>query len=850
MTLTTQTTESLFHQESEQITEIRDNLSKYVQTETIQKLDNFIGKSLSENRHKKYIEKLTEIINKKDQILSQIKNSQSSDEELTRLTQNYYRLINARDLFMELKSAIELTDVQRDYRELVLKISESTPFTNNFERVYSVHDQAFQLYQNGVNEVTLDFIQTLEKHDQNLQNYFRFMKNVMEKEKENRKNAMFGKVSVSLLAGPIMGMLVGLSINSMSMQDVSREGHRLIDLLNKGWYQLDVEKASLMVKLEERLRLILYTLYGGLLLKLAKVADSYGLTVKSIDFSKRILDFEIKHSQRNRTESWAVKTFEQVSVQLNKGDFKKADLASKRFYEFINKNQAFQELTISIANNRITIYELAYTLRYLVIVQSIEKHYWTQNFYKEAAKVYENLLISNDNRITLRVGLLLNNTPMPHQLLFRIIAFKNALNIEQSNFTVDNTTFNEYIRFAEKAFKAFQEQNIIDFPDNLDFQQFVELYKEVLRSLNRTEDDFYHFLQMQDSQTKNQSPKFKLSFVDKLSIKLGGGKKLLVSAIEKDDPELLRTLLELKVPIQDVEMESDPVLLHILKKGKEKSLKVLMEAKIDLDCQDDDGITPLIFAIKKKDSVLLTNLLSHGASINKLNKKGYSALHYAVDCEDTRLLEILLSYDADVNISDSDGETPLFEAIRENKVEAVRILLDAGAIVNFENSHGAFPLFMAVTNGQYSIVDLLIKKKADVNKTNRVLQGFTPLMYSVNAGDFEIAKRLLIGGANPNQKDIKGGTAFISIVASGQSKQYIKLLVEFGGNINIQDNSGFTALYLAVTAGNERQVKDFLELGANPNIMDEDGNTALDEARSCNRDSIYKILLANGAYEL
>lgn len=102
-----------------------------------------------------------------------------------------------------------------------------------------------------------------------------------------------------------------------------------------------------------------------------------------------------------------------------------------------------------------------------------------------------------------------------------------------------------------------------------------------------------------------------------------------------------------------------------------------------------------------------------------------------------------------------------------------------------------------------------------------------------------------------NQKDKFGKTAFLysfSIEAMG-------LLLQYGEDINVTDNSGRTALHKACNSRDKSIVEWLLEHGANPNLPDMNGETPLMTSRATwgfrknivNNGEIDKILIIHGA---
>lgn len=75
----------------------------------------------------------------------------------------------------------------------------------------------------------------------------------------------------------------------------------------------------------------------------------------------------------------------------------------------------------------------------------------------------------------------------------------------------------------------------------------------------------------------------------------------------------------------------------------------------------------------------------------------------------------------------------------------------------------------------------------------------------------------------------------------------VKLLLERGANVDIEDDTRRTALMIAAYQGHPKTVNLLLECGADINKQNKNGRTALIEASSCGQSDIIALLLEKGA---
>ena len=90
----------------------------------------------------------------------------------------------------------------------------------------------------------------------------------------------------------------------------------------------------------------------------------------------------------------------------------------------------------------------------------------------------------------------------------------------------------------------------------------------------------------------------------------------------------------------------------------------------------------------------------------------------------------------------------------------------------------------------------------------------------------KVVKLLLEYGANVNAEDKDGKTVLHFVVQIGQDK-VIQLLLESGANVNAEDNYGKTVLHFAVEKGQDKIFQQLLECGANVDAEHMFGKTVL-----------------------
>jgi uncharacterized protein len=113
-----------------------------------------------------------------------------------------------------------------------------------------------------------------------------------------------------------------------------------------------------------------------------------------------------------------------------------------------------------------------------------------------------------------------------------------------------------------------------------------------------------------------------------------------------------------------------------------------------------------------------------------------------------------------------------------------------------------------------------------------VMADVNALFRATEAGDVEKVQSLLDSGVDINERN-KFGSFAINSAAVKNNMTLLRLFIEKGADVNVQNWSGDTALICATkyAGGQKETVKLLLEAGANVELQDEDGKTALDYAK-------------------
>lgn len=218
----------------------------------------------------------------------------------------------------------------------------------------------------------------------------------------------------------------------------------------------------------------------------------------------------------------------------------------------------------------------------------------------------------------------------------------------------------------------------------------------------------------------------------------------------------------------------------------EKTLQALIEFGADLDAAGPEGYTALHFACAMFP-FNLEILVKSGADVNAATRSGMTPL---MSCK-ARDTNLLMDYGADPCATDISGKNAFFYV---DTVQKAKLLKKWGVPLDARDRLGGTALMQAVSSNKpirvihwFASFPQLVDAR-DNNNNNA-------LMRAVNVGNEE-AMKFLLAVEDPKVRNGQGRTLLMQVVGN-RSLNQVRILVEAGCEVNLQDDEGNTALHIA-----------------------------------------------------
>ncbi|MDN5247985.1 MAG: ankyrin repeat domain-containing protein [Wolbachia endosymbiont of Tyrophagus putrescentiae] len=253
------------------------------------------------------------------------------------------------------------------------------------------------------------------------------------------------------------------------------------------------------------------------------------------------------------------------------------------------------------------------------------------------------------------------------------------------------------------------------------------------------------------------------------------------------------------------------------------------ENKVDINViSKKDGFTPLHLAARNGHLNCVKMLIQHRVSINGVDKDGFTALHWAAAKGYVEIVKVLVEGQL-IEIS-CDISQERRQVTRSRSEDILSVSTQSKAVVVNEN---------------VSSIKTTTENKADINLVSKE-DKLAPLHLAAGSGSTSVVKLLIEKGAKVNLQN-KNGRTPLHLAAGSGGTSVVKLLIEKEAKVNLQDKNGRTPLHLAARSGNTSVVELLIEKRAGVNPQDQDRRTPLHLASRYDHMDVVDVLVRRNA---
>ena len=391
--------------------------------------------------------------------------------------------------------------------------------------------------------------------------------------------------------------------------------------------------------------------------------------------------------------------------------------------------------------------------------------------------------------------------------------------------------------------------------------------------------------------------------VDSLNILDENYQTALFKAVLKDNIEIAKLLIVHGINVNFLDKDGQNVLFNTILQGSKNIpiIELLMKKDINMNIVDNNNKNVLdellyvhdlqkntskelegkykLITPEKEYLPLALMFINNGLDIDKIHEDGKTTLQIEIENKNFANVEFLVNCGADLNVVDENDKNIIYKEILKgySNYQMIDFLVSKGASLEAKDLDEKTIFddiieIIAITKGFKKInpvlaafikenekYDVLLKKILTYrpNIEAQRLDGKNILFDLVTYNDFETLKMIINYGVNLNIKDKRGSTPLMYMVEEGlkikdkkEREFFIERLVYFlkyRVSVDIQDVDGRTVLHKAVIANDLTVVEKLLTKKADLTITDIHGRTALHHTQWHGNYKIARWLIAAGA---
>lgn len=278
--------------------------------------------------------------------------------------------------------------------------------------------------------------------------------------------------------------------------------------------------------------------------------------------------------------------------------------------------------------------------------------------------------------------------------------------------------------------------------------------------------------------------------------------------------------------------KKDFELLIASNKNDLEDVKKQIENKnVDINFQFKDGRTALMYASCNGNLDIVKYLYENGADLNLVEYEyKNSALMFAIGYNQEEVVKYLIEKGANINLQNINGDTPLHFACIKGYLNLVKLLNENGCDLNLFNNEHNNAIIFAVGNNFIDIVKYLIDNNVNLNVIDCKKVSLLHICIGINMNFKEDKDNFLqniklkimemILEKDKSMIDYYCKENYYTALLSASMlnrKEFIKILLKYGANPNINGPLNYSPLYYGVTNDDFEIVKLLIDKGADVN---------------------------------
>ncbi|XP_065792432.1 protein phosphatase 1 regulatory subunit 12B isoform X3 [Muntiacus reevesi] len=234
----------------------------------------------------------------------------------------------------------------------------------------------------------------------------------------------------------------------------------------------------------------------------------------------------------------------------------------------------------------------------------------------------------------------------------------------------------------------------------------------------------------------------------------------------------------------------------------------------------EDGAV-FLAACSSGDTDEVRRLLARGADVDTANVDGLTALHQACIDENLDMVKFLVESGASVNQQDNEGWTPLHAAASCGYLNIAEYFINHGASVGIVNSEGEVPSDLAEEPAMKDLLLEQVKKQGlDLEQARR----------QEEQQMLQDARQWLNSGRIVDARQARSGATALHVAAAKGYSEVLRLLIQAGYELNVQDHDGWTPLHAAAHWGVKEACSILAEALCDMDVRNKLGQTPFDVA--------------------